>query len=100
MASKGEWKVLVVADAQRDFEKLDKGLQRIVFSHLKKIKEDPENRDKPLSGPLVGFKKEYLVNKSYRIVFRVKSPEKLVEVWAIGRRDKSEVYETVVKRLK
>ncbi|HSA60323.1 MAG TPA: type II toxin-antitoxin system RelE/ParE family toxin [bacterium] len=100
MASKSEWRVIVVEAAQKDFAKLDKGLQNIVFSHLNKIKIDPERMGKPLRGPLSGFKKEYFLNKSYRIVFRVKSSDKVVEIWAIGRRDKSEVYETLAKRIK
>jgi mRNA-degrading endonuclease RelE of RelBE toxin-antitoxin system len=100
MASTSEWRVQIVEAAQKEFGKLDKGVQRIVFSHLDKIKSDPENIGKPLRGPLVGFKKDSLLNKSYRIVFRVKSAEKLVEVWAIGRRDKSEVYETMAKQIK
>jgi mRNA-degrading endonuclease RelE of RelBE toxin-antitoxin system len=100
MASESEWKVLIVEAAQKDFAKLDKGVRQIVFSHLTKIQKDPEAMGRPLRGPLSGFKKEYLLNKSYRIVFRVNASAKTVEVWAIGRRDKSEVYDVMAKRIK
>lgn len=100
MASASEWRVVIVEAAQKDFAKLDKGVQQIVFSHLNKIKSDPERMGRPLRGPLTGFKKDYLLNKSYRIVFRVKVSERLVEIWAIGRRDKSAVYEALARRIK
>lgn len=99
MTSKSKWSVIIVADAQDDFAKLDRGVQKIALKQLEKIKKDPLNMGRLLRSPLVGFKKLYFLRKTQRIVFTVKPSKKVAEIWAIGPRDKSSVYRLLEQRL-
>lgn len=99
MASKAEWTVELTPLAAEDFDGLDGSVRQIVFKHLNKLKSDPLHRGEYLRSPLTNYKKDYVLNKKYRIVFEIDEAANKVIIWAIGRRDKSAVYEQMTKRL-
>jgi len=49
---------------------------------------------------LRGFYKIYVLNKKYRIVYRIIEDRiDIVEIWGIGKRDKEKVYKMIARRI-
>ena len=93
MSSKYSLKFLPIA--LREWKKLDPSIQ----SQLKKkLKERLENPYVPAS-QLHGFENHYKIKlraSGYRLVYEVIESEIVVLVIAVGKRDKSEIYNKVV----
>ena len=88
-------------DAERDFKKLDGSQRKLVLVALKKLKTRADEIGVPLHGELAGCKKIKWRKVGLRMVFRILEDGSLeiVEIVAIGKRDRSEVYETARERL-
>jgi mRNA interferase RelE/StbE len=55
----------------------------------------------PLGGELTGFRKLVVGNNTWRIVYRIRDGKaEICEVWAIGERADSEVYDVAVARVR
>ncbi|MBI4710647.1 MAG: type II toxin-antitoxin system RelE/ParE family toxin [Nitrospirae bacterium] len=98
------FKVDFIAEAENDFDALDGAVRK---EAAKKIDSLAGNLflGKPLGNKLginlTGWYKLYFVKKKYRIVYRIIGEDiEIVEIIAIGRRDKEEVYKMAAKRLK
>jgi len=93
--------------AVEDLQTLFKADPQIVRWALKKmihLERDPNAGD-PLLGGLVGYRKITVGDRDWRIVWRVVQDAagdfrvEVAEVWAIGYRKDSEVYEEVAQRV-
>lgn len=90
--------------AQEDLNVLDGSVRKEVAKKIDALMENPF-LGKPLGNKagvdLSGFYKVYVQKKKYRIVYRfIGNYLEIVEIVAIGKRDKEEVYKMVFKRLR
>ncbi len=97
------YKIEFIPEALKDFDKLDKSLKIQAKKKIDKLSENPYIGE-PLSNKagrdLTGFYKLYFYKKKHRIVYRIIEDKiEVVQIWGIGKRDKSEIYNTVFKRL-
>jgi mRNA interferase RelE/StbE len=79
----------------------DRREQQGIIERLQKLKLEPIQQGKPLTGDLKGFYSIRAVGQRYRIVYQVKAEQILVVVVGIGRRkegDKKDIY-TLLKKL-
>ena len=87
--------------ALRDYERLDGSARRLVDMGIRKLAERADELGQPLSGLLSGCRKLKWRKLGLRMVFRVgdDGSVEIVEIVAIGRRDKSTVYAAAEARL-
>jgi mRNA interferase RelE/StbE len=79
----------------------DKREQKGIIERLQKLKVEPLQQGKPLTGDLKGYYSIRVVAQRYRIVYFIKTEQVLVVVVGIGRRkegDKKDIY-TLLKKL-
>lgn len=82
-----KYSVRFMSNAEKAFDKLDKGDKRLVVAQLEKLERAPE-LGKPLADGLAGFRKMYCARKRLRIIYRIENDQLVVLVIAIGERDK------------
>ena len=97
-------KIELHPDAKDDLDCLDGSVRKEVAKKIDALAENPF-LGKPLGNKfgidLTGFFKLYAAKKKYRIVYRlVGDCLEVIEIVAIGKRDKEEVYKIVHKRFK
>lgn len=99
--------VRLTAPAIEDLKRLLKKDPQIVRAALKKmllLERDP-GAGEPLVGQLVGWRKLTVGNRDWRIVWRVTTDAAgatvidIAEVWAVGARADSEIYDEMKTRL-
>lgn len=97
-----KFQVTLIDSAKDDFKRLDGSVKPKVAAQLLKIQDNPfcgEALGVRMSIDLTGFRKIYVDSKRLRIVWKVLMPEAQAVVYAIGRRDKGDVYKLVSERL-
>jgi mRNA interferase RelE/StbE len=80
----------------------DRREQQEIIKRLQKLKIEPTQQGKPLTGNLKGFYSVRCVGQRYRIVYQVKVNQILVLVVGVGRRkegDKKDIYNVLTKLL-
>ena len=88
----------------RQLHKADPQSVLVVAAKIEMIQRNPEVGE-PLRGPLAGFRKLAVRNRSLRIIWRVTWEDDgtaivdIAEVWAVGRRRDDEVYRTMNRRV-
>jgi len=90
---------------EEDIAKLPQNIINEVFYFFDKYQEDPYKYSQKLYNQgglnLEGYRKTYLANSTYRIVLKVENNiAKIVEVVAVGKREKLEVYKEAFNRIK
>ena len=78
----------------------DRREQKLLFSRLEQLQDDPEQQGKSLRGELSEYRSVRAVGQRYRIIYRIENEEVLVIVVAIGRRqegDRTDVYQIAQK---
>ncbi len=85
--------------ALKEWEALDGSVKEPLRKLLKKRLDNPHVPGSELHGELKGFYKIKLRKQGLRLVYRVLDDAIVVMVMAIDRRENSDVYESVVKRL-
>lgn len=91
-------------DAANDLRRLDGSIQKQVIKKLSKLEENPflgKKLRNVQGNNLNGFFKLYVYSKTYRIIYRLITPAQIeiIEIVGIGRRNKEEIYQTIIKRL-
>ena len=79
----------------------DKREQQGIIERLQKLKLEPLQQGKPLTGDLKGLYSVRAVGQRFRIVYQIEAEQILVLVVGIGRRkegDKKDIY-TLLKKL-
>jgi len=91
-----QYKVELHPQARKDFDSLDGSIKKEVIKKIDALARNPligsllGNKD---GIDLSGFYKIYIYKKSYRILYRIIGDYlEIVEIVAIGRRDKEAVY--------
>ena len=89
------------ASARKDYKRLDGSQRKLVNIALRKLETRADELGEPLRGPLAGCKKLKWRRDGLRMVFRLgdDGAVEIVEIIAIGRRDKSAVYRRAEQRL-
>lgn len=86
--------------AQKEYRELDGAVKRIVDNGLARLAQRADQIGKPLSGSLAGCKELKFRANGIRVIFRiVNGVVEVVEIVAIGRRDKGSVFTTAERRL-
>ncbi|MDE1188167.1 MAG: type II toxin-antitoxin system RelE/ParE family toxin [Pantoea sp.] len=86
-------------DALKEWQKLDKTIQQQFAKKLKKCVEHPHIP----SAKLRGIKDCYKIKlraSGFRLVYQVIDDELIIAVVAVGKRDRSEVYNLASERLR
>ena len=78
-------------DAKKEWDKLDNSIRRQFAKKLLERRENPSILKDKLCGIKEGYKIK-LKATGYRLVYRVYEQRIVIEVIAIGKRDKEEVY--------
>jgi len=95
------YRVVLTAEAKLLLEAIrDRREQKLLFSPLEQLQENPEQQGKCLRGDLSEYRSIRAVGQRYRIIYRVENAEVLVIVLAIGRRqegDRQDVYQIAQK---
>jgi len=91
-------------DAANDLRRLDGSIQKQVIKKLSKLEENPflgKKLENKQEHNLRGLFKLYVYSKSYRIIYRLITPTEIeiIEIVGIGKLDKGEVYQTIIKRI-
>jgi mRNA interferase RelE/StbE len=97
-------KIEFIPEAVEDFDQLDGSVRKKVAKKIDELAENPY-LGKPLGNlngiNLTGFFKLYTDDKNIRIVYRLLQEEMtIVEIWGIGKREKSKIYQTVDRRVR
>ncbi len=96
------YKIEFIPEAEKDFAKLDNSIKKQVAKKIDKLSQNPyfgEPLGNKMGINLTGFYKIYVLNKKYRIVYRIiEDIVEIVEIWGIGKRDKAEIYNLLMKR--
>ena len=87
-----------LSSALKEWSKLDPHIRSIFKSKLTSVLENPHIPKNQLSG-LQNCYKIKLKSSGYRLVYRVLEDQVIVQVVAVGRRDKSSVYTLAKERL-
>jgi mRNA interferase RelE/StbE len=99
MTSEPAYRLQFDRDALRDWNALDGSVKANFKKHLAKRLATPHVPSDALHGDLKNCYRIKLRKQGYRLVYRVEDGKLIVVVIAIGRRDKSAVYEAAMKRL-
>lgn len=79
----------------------DRREQQGIIKRIQKLKNEPLQQGKPLTGDLKGLYSVRAMGQRYRIIYQVKVEKVLIIVVGVGRRkegDKKDVY-TLLKKL-
>jgi len=96
------YEVKLLPSAQEDFEGLDGSVQKQALKQLEKLKDKPEvgkELGERAGMDLTGYHTIRFSKGKFRIVYQIHEDQGEVEVWAIGKREREEVYRTVASRL-
>jgi len=91
-------------DLQVMARKKDPQTVRAVLKKCLMLERDPEAGE-PLRAGLIGFRKLVVGNRDWRIIWRVTNDDSgavildIAEVWAVGARNDSEVYDEMARRV-
>ncbi|MEF9875552.1 MAG: hypothetical protein RR842_02370 [Gordonibacter sp.] len=89
------------AVAAKEYQALDGSVRRLVDIGLAKLRVRADEIGKPLSGPLKMCKELKFRSAGIRVIFRiVDGVAEVVEIVAIGPRDKGNVFDVASQRLK
>jgi len=96
----GTYRLAFEASALKEWNRLDGSIKEPLRKLLKKRLENPRVPSAALHGELRDCYKIKLRQQGYRLVYRVADDVLMVLVLAVDRRDRSEVYEAALKRLR
>ena len=99
------FKVELIPAAVKDYKKLDGSIKKVVDKKVHELSDKPflgEELGNKHNIDLTGFFKIYTAKKSFRIIYRLITPEEveIIEIWGIGKREKEEIYKLIGKRIK
>lgn len=87
-------------DALREYQSLDGSLRKLVDKGFARLARRADEIGKPLAGKLAGCRELKFRSDGLRIIYRiVDGTIEIVEIIAIGRRDKDEVFSIGARRL-
>lgn len=88
-------------DAKKDYLSLDGSIRHLVDKGIARLALRADEIGKPLSGALAGCKELKFRNDGIRIIFRIVNGKiEIVQVIAIGQRDKGKVFTAAEKRIR
>ena len=99
------YKLVFNKEVFSDLDKLSNKTASEVKHYFKKYKDDPYQYSQELENldglNLQGYRKTYLANATYRIVFKIEENKiKIVEIVAVGKREDKQVYKDAYNRIR
>lgn len=86
--------------AKKEYLDLDGSVRPIVNKGIARLALRADEIGKPLSGPLSGCKELKFRASGIRVIFRIINGNvEIVQIIAIGRRDKGSVFDTAARRI-
>ena len=95
-----KYRLEFISEALEEWQLLDRSIRIQFAKKLEKRLEHPRIVSAKLSGRLKDCYKIKLDASGYRLVYQIRDSEVLVLVIAVGKRDKSAVYEIAKSRMK
>jgi mRNA interferase RelE/StbE len=92
------YKLEFLPSAQKEWSKLDSSLQKLFAKKLRERLAQPRVPSARLSGMPDCYKIK-LKDAGYRLVYRIFDDRVVVQVVAVGRRERNQVYKTATGRL-
>jgi mRNA interferase RelE/StbE len=92
------YKITFLKQALKEWNKLSLPVREQLYKKLQEVRSNPRIPKGKLSGMQDCYKIK-LMSSSYRLVYRVIDKRLVVQVVAIGKRDKEEAYELAKRRL-
>lgn len=87
-------------DALKEYRSIDGSTKRLVDNGLARLAQRADEIGKPLSGSLAGCKELKFRSDGIRVIFRIIGDTiEIVEIVAIGKRDKNHVFQSAAKRI-
>lgn len=98
------YEIILFPEVEADLDLLDDEVYEEVDQYFDRLKENPLGCSLPLHDldgrDLRGYRKIYVASATYRIIIKVEQGvTKIVEVIAIGERDKKKVYTEAFARI-
>jgi mRNA interferase RelE/StbE len=98
------FEVELFPEAQDDLDALDDAVYDEVYDYFLKLRENPLGYSQQLMDlggiDLRGYRKIYVAHATYRIIIKVEqSVTKIVQVIAVGERNKKKVYQEAYARI-
>ncbi len=97
-----KYELILHPDIEKDFKKLSKTQQVLVFKQFEKLKDASELGDylgNKAGYNLSGLRKLYVDRKKIRIVYQIIETHIVVEVIVVGKREDMAVYAKAAERL-
>ena len=92
------YKIELKISARKYLKKIDSNLRKKILRKIEDLKENPL-LGQVLKYDLKNLRKLYFQNKKIRIIYRVENKALIIEIISIGKRNKSEIYKQVVKKI-
>jgi mRNA interferase RelE/StbE len=95
------YKLVVKREVEKDLSRLSPSQRLLVYKQFKKLQHSPHLGDllgNKAGYSLQGLRKMYVDKKRIRIVYRIIEEKIVVEVIAVGKRDKMDVYAQASQR--
>jgi mRNA interferase RelE/StbE len=99
------YKIVLIPEAAKEYKELDGSVKKSVKKKIDELEKNAilgETLGNKFNIDLSGFYKIYAHGKKFRIVYRLITPRKIeiIEIWGIGKRENSEIYKRIGKRIK
>lgn len=93
------YKVMLVKESLKEWDKLNSKVKKLFEKKLSKVVKSPFIVNNKLSNKLSNCYKIKLNREGYRLVYEVREQKIIMIVWAVGKRERSKVYDDAEKRL-
>ncbi len=94
------YELVFTRGAQKELADLDGSVREMVLKGLARLRVRPLEIGKPLGGSLTGCRELKFRSDGIRVVYRVRGGQiQIVDILAIGARDKGKAFRTAEQRL-
>ncbi len=94
------YRIVITKHAAENLKRLDRKTQAKILQRIDKLKQNPSQIGKQLTGPLRELRSLRAVGQRYRIIYKIIEDRVVVVVVALGLRkegDKKDIYEMMKK---
>lgn len=93
------YKITFLKSAEKEWRKTPPDIQKQFYKKLQERLKEPRIPKDELRGSLKGLYKIKLLKAGYRLVYRIIEDRVVIQIVAIGRRDKGDVYAIAFRRV-
>lgn len=94
------YELVFVPGADKEFAALDGAVRSMILKGFARLRTRPLSVGKPLAGSLAGCRELKFRSDGIRVIYRVRDGQvQIVDILAIGARDKGKVFRSAERRL-